>query len=58
MEYRIRVIWTLLLNKAPPIKYFNRTPDNNQVLGQKLEKIGKIAAKFELNPNQKLILKN
>ena len=44
--YRIHVIWAPLLNRTPPIEYSNTTPVKNPVLGQKLAKIGKIAANF------------
>ena len=56
--YRIRVVWTPLLNRTPPIEYSSTTPVKNPNLGQKLAKFGQIAAKFELNPTQKSILKS
>ena len=56
--YRIQVIWAPILNRTPHNKYSNTTPVKNPVLPQKLGKIRKIAAKFELNPTQKTILKN
>ena len=45
-NYRIHAIWAPLLNRTPPIEYSNTTPVKNPVLGQKLAKIGKIAANF------------
>ena len=41
-----------------PIGYSNTTPVKNPIVGQKLAKVWQIAAKFELNPTQKSILKN
>ena len=57
-KYRIHVIWAPLLNRTPPIEYSNTTPVKNPILGQNLAKIWQIAAKFELNPTLKTILKN
>ena len=58
IAYRIHVIWAQLLNRTPPNEYSNTTPVKNPVLPQKLAKNGKIAAKFELKPTQKPILRN
>ena len=49
------VIWDPLSNRTPTIENFNTTQAKNPDLGHKLVKI---AAKFELSPTQKPILKN
>ena len=47
VAYRINVIWTPLLNRAPTIENSNTTPVKNPDLGQKSVKIGQIFHKFE-----------